>query len=209
MAWLRVERYYEQVLEGEHGSGHDGSQEDPSESAAPRVVHLPMMCQQCGNAPCEPVCPVYATYHNPEGLNIQVYNRCVGTRYCSNNCPYKARRFEWFDYEFPFPLNLQLNPDVTVREKGVMEKCTFCVQRIMKARADANAVGRDVSDGEVTTACAQTCPAEAIVFGNLRDPNSRVSRLARNGRAYHVLGELNTRPVVTYLKEVSRVGEEA
>jgi anaerobic selenocysteine-containing dehydrogenase/Fe-S-cluster-containing dehydrogenase component len=209
MAWLRVERYYEQVLEGEHGSGHDGSQEDPSESAAPRVVHLPMMCQQCGNAPCEPVCPVYATYHNPEGLNIQVYNRCVGTRYCSNNCPYKVRRFEWFDYEFPFPLNLQLNPDVTVREKGVMEKCTFCVQRIMKARADANAVGRDVSDGEVTTACAQTCPAEAIVFGNLRDPNSRVSRLARNGRAYHVLGELNTRPAVTYLKEVSRVGEEA
>ncbi len=215
MAWLRVESYYEHVLEGEHGEGHGGSREaagagaDADESRATHVVHLPMMCQHCGNAPCEPVCPVYATYHNPEGLNVQVYNRCVGTRYCSNNCPYKARRFEWFDYDFPFPLNLQLNPDVTVREKGVMEKCTFCVQRVMKARNDANAEGRDVSDGEVTTACAQTCPAEAIVFGNLRDPSSRVSRLARSGRAYHMLGELNTRPAVTYLKAVSRGSEEA
>jgi molybdopterin-containing oxidoreductase family iron-sulfur binding subunit len=202
MAWLRVESYYERVLEGEgHGS-------DDHDAEASHVVHLPMMCQHCGNAPCEPVCPVYATYHNPEGLNVQIYNRCVGTRYCSNNCPYKARRFEWFDYEYPFPLNLQLNPDVTVREKGVMEKCTFCVQRIMAARNDANAEGRDVADGEFTTACAQTCPAEAIVFGNLRDPQSRVSRLTRSGRAYHVLGELNTRSAVTYLKDVSRGGEE-
>ncbi|UCC72482.1 MAG: 4Fe-4S dicluster domain-containing protein [Gemmatimonadota bacterium] len=209
MAWLRVESYFEQLHEGDaHGNGHGAAQEDGEEVPAPHVVHLPTMCQHCGNAPCEPVCPVYATYHNPEGLNIQVYNRCVGTRYCSNNCPYKARRFEWFDYEVRFPLNLQLNPDVTVREKGVMEKCTFCVQRIMKARNDANAEGRDVDDGEVTPACAQTCPAEAIVFGNLRDPNSRVSRLARSGRAYHLLGELNTRPAVTYLREVSRGGEE-
>jgi len=205
MAWLRVERYYEHVVtEGSQG----GAQAEHGEWEGLHVVHIPMMCQHCGNAPCEPVCPVYATYHNPEGLNVQVYNRCVGTRYCSNNCPYKARRFEWFDYEYPFPLNLQLNPDVTVREKGVMEKCTFCVQRIMKARNDANAEGRDVADGEVTPACAQTCPAEAIVFGNLRDPHSRVSRLARSGRAYHVLGELNTRPAVTYLKEVARVTEE-
>ncbi len=207
MAWLRVESYYEHVSEGAHGNGH-GDSEGAEDESVPLVVHLPAMCQHCGNAPCEPVCPVYATYHNPEGLNIQVYNRCVGTRYCSNNCPYKARRFEWFDYDFPFPLNLQLNPDVTVREKGVMEKCTFCVQRIMKARNDANAEGRDVNDGEVTTACAQTCPANAIVFGNLRDPNSRVSRLTRSGRAYHMLGELNTRPAVTYLKAVSTRGSE-
>jgi molybdopterin-containing oxidoreductase family iron-sulfur binding subunit len=219
MGWIRIDSYYEQVHEGGgHGSegGEDSHGEEGGEVAHEgdgssddfHVVHLPMMCQHCGNAPCEPVCPVYATYHNPEGLNIQVYNRCVGTRYCSNNCPYKARRFEWFDYEYPFPLNLQLNPDVTVREKGVMEKCTFCVQRIMTARNDANAEGRDVADGEFTTACAQTCPADAIVFGNLRDPNSRISRLARSGRAYHILGELNTRPAITYLKDVSRVSSE-
>ncbi|MGD2153397.1 MAG: molybdopterin-dependent oxidoreductase [Gemmatimonadales bacterium] len=208
MAWLRVESYDEHITAAEHGGGHADPEQGAGEPAATHVVHVPVMCQHCGNAPCEPVCPVYATYHNPEGLNVQVYNRCVGTRYCSNNCPYKARRFEWLDYEFPFPLDLQLNPDVTVREKGVMEKCTFCVQRIMKARNDADAEGRDVRDDEVTTACAQTCPAEAIVFGNLRDPNSRVSRLARSGRAYHMLGELNTRPAVTYLKAVSRGSED-
>jgi molybdopterin-containing oxidoreductase family iron-sulfur binding subunit len=208
MALLRIERYYEHVVE-EGANGHGASQAADDSSDDFRVVHLPMMCQHCGNAPCEPVCPVYATYHNPEGLNIQVYNRCVGTRYCSNNCPYKVRRFEWFDYDYPFPLDLQLNPDVTVREKGVMEKCTFCVQRITAGKNSASIEGRDVADGEVTPACAQTCPAEAIVFGNLRDPNSRVSRLARSGRAYHVLGELNTRPAITYLKEVARVTEEA
>ncbi len=203
MAWIRVENYYEHVLE-EAGHGAGGTHGDDAPGDDFHVVHLPMMCQHCGNAPCEPVCPVYATYHNPEGLNVQVYNRCVGTRYCSNNCPYKVRRFEWFTYEFPFPLNLQLNPDVTVREKGVMEKCTFCVQRITAARSAAAQEGREVADGEVTPACAQTCPAEAIVFGNLRDPNSRVSRAARSGLGYHVLGELNTRPAITYLKEVSR-----
>jgi molybdopterin-containing oxidoreductase family iron-sulfur binding subunit len=214
MAWLRLESFYEHVEPGGHGgetAGDDqgnGSHSGNGTSAL-HVVHLPMMCQHCGNAPCEPVCPVYATYHSPEGLNVQVYNRCVGTRYCSNNCPYKARRFEWFDYEYPYPLNLQLNPDVTVREKGVMEKCTFCVQRIAAAKNTANAEGRDVMDGEVTSACAQTCPAEAIVFGNLRDPSSRVSQLARSGRAYHVLGELNTRPAVTYLRAVARDLEEA
>ncbi|MEE8191568.1 MAG: molybdopterin-dependent oxidoreductase [Gemmatimonadales bacterium] len=206
MSWIRVESYNEHLLEE---GGHAGGGEGASSAPPPHVVHLPMMCQQCGNAPCEPVCPVYATYHNPEGLNIQVYNRCVGTRYCSNNCPYKVRRFEWFQFEFPYPLNLQLNPDVTVREKGVMEKCTFCVQRITAAKNTAAIEGREVGDGDVTPACAQTCPAEAIVFGNLRDPNSRVSQLARSGRAYQVLGELNTRPAVTYLKDVSRGGEEA
>jgi molybdopterin-containing oxidoreductase family iron-sulfur binding subunit len=207
MAWLRIENYFEHVIEeAGHGEAHGNGDE---ESEATHVVHLPMMCQHCGNAPCEPVCPVYATYHNPEGLNVQVYNRCVGTRYCSNNCPYKARRFEWFDYDFPFPLNLQLNPDVTVREKGVMEKCTMCVQRVISARNDAAHEGREVADGAVTTACAQTCPADAIVFGNLRDPNSRVSKMSRSGRSYHVLGELHTRPAITYLKVVSRGTEEA
>jgi molybdopterin-containing oxidoreductase family iron-sulfur binding subunit len=208
MAWIRVERYYEQVAtEGGHAVAAHGAAEAGS-AAGFHVVHLPVMCQHCGNAPCEPVCPVYATYHNPEGLNIQVYNRCVGTRYCANNCPYKARRFEWFAYDHPFPLNLQLNPDVTVREKGVMEKCTFCVQRIAAAKNEAKREGRPVEDGEVIPACAQTCPADAIVFGNLRDPQSRVARLARSGRSYHVLGELNTRPAVTYLKEVARGREE-
>jgi molybdopterin-containing oxidoreductase family iron-sulfur binding subunit len=186
MSWLRVYRFYEETED-------DGFQ----------VVHSPMLCQHCGDAPCEPVCPVYATYHNPEGLNVQVYNRCVGTRYCSNNCPYKVRRFNWFDYEHPYPLNLQLNPDVTVRQKGVMEKCTFCVQRINRARIDAKDQGRFVEDGEVVTACQQSCPTEAIVFGNLKDPKSRVSQIARGARAYHALSELGVRPAITYLKGVT------
>ncbi len=208
MSWIRIERYFEGVISDDaHGGGEAETQS--GEAGGDHVVHLPMLCQHCGNAPCEPVCPVYATYHNPEGLNVQVYNRCVGTRYCSNNCPYKVRRFEYFQYDFPFPLNLQLNPDVTVREKGVMEKCTFCVQRVAAAKNVAAAEDRLVSDGEVTPACAQTCPGDAIIFGNLRDPNSRVSKAARSGRAYHVLGELNTRPAITYLKDVNRGAEEA
>jgi len=163
-----------------------------------------MMCQQCDNAPCEPVCPVYASYHTPEGLNAQVYNRCIGTRYCANNCPYKVRRFNWFDYEFPEPLNWQLNPDVTVRTKGVMEKCTFCVQRVVEAKANAKAEGRPVRDGEVTTACQQSCPAQAIVFGDLKDAESRVNKVreAQRVRGYRVLEELNTQPAVVYLKEI-------
>ena len=211
MSWLRIDRYFEHVIEeaGHDGDGHgESSHGAESDSEGTHVVHLPMLCQHCGNAPCEPVCPVYATYHNAEGLNVQVYNRCVGTRYCSNNCPYKVRRFEYFDFDFPYPLNLQLNPDVTVREKGVMEKCSFCVQRILAARDTAFAEGREVADGEVTPACAQTCPGDAIIFGNLRDPNSRVSRASRSGRGYHVLGELYTRPAITYLKEVARSAEE-
>jgi molybdopterin-containing oxidoreductase family iron-sulfur binding subunit len=186
MAWLRIERYYEDTPLGVE------------------TRFAPMLCQHCSSAPCETVCPVYATYHNPEGLNVQVYNRCVGTRYCSNNCPYKVRAFNWFGYEFPSPLNWQLNPDVSVRSKGVMEKCTFCVQRIRAARDLARDENRDLRDGDVVSACAQACPTRAIVFGDLGDPASEVSRLARGARGYRVFESLNTLPAITYLKKVSR-----
>jgi anaerobic selenocysteine-containing dehydrogenase/Fe-S-cluster-containing dehydrogenase component len=185
MGWLRVERY----LGDEPGGPLD-----------PQI--LLMLCQHCTNAPCEPVCPVYATYHTAEGLNAQVYNRCVGTRYCNNNCPYKVRVFNWRDPRFPEPLNMQLNPDVTVRSRGVMEKCTFCVQRIRYAEDRARLEGRPVHDGEVVTACAQTCPTRAIVFGDANDPESRVSRLAREPRGFRVLEDLNTQPAITYLARV-------
>jgi molybdopterin-containing oxidoreductase family iron-sulfur binding subunit len=172
-----------------------------------------MLCQQCGAAPCEPVCPVIATYHNPEGLNGMIYNRCIGTRYCSNNCPYKVRRFNWFDYgieNWPDPMRLGLNPDVTVRGQGVMKKCTFCIQRVQSARQLAKDEGRPIADGEVTPACAQTCPTQAITFGNLRDEQSRASRQAEEAgsRGYHALHVLNTRPAVTYLAKVNRAPAE-
>ena len=185
MSWIRIERF----VEDEDGPG-----------AGNRF--LPMLCQHCDHAPCESVCPTYATYHTDEGLNAQVYNRCVGTRYCANNCPYKVRRFNWFQPEAPAPLDLQLNPDVTARTAGVMEKCTFCVQRIKEGQDHARDAGRLPRDGDITPACAQTCPAQAIVFGDLNDPASRVSRAAADPRAYRVLDELNTRPAVTYLKKV-------
>jgi molybdopterin-containing oxidoreductase family iron-sulfur binding subunit len=185
MSWIRIERYFEE-------ENHDDS----------NIRFIPMLCQHCDNAPCEPVCPVYATYHNPEGLNVMVYNRCVGTRYCSNNCVYKVRRFNWFGYRWPEPLNWQLNPDVTVRSKGVMEKCTFCVQRIRFGEDRARDEGRDVRDGEITPACAQACPTKAIVFGDLKDPESEVSRLSKDERGYGVLADLNTHPSITYLKKV-------
>ena len=186
MAWLRIERFVEQG------------------PAGPDNRFLPMLCQHCDHAPCESVCPTYATYHTDEGLNAQIYNRCVGTRYCANNCPYKVRRFNWFDPEFPAPLDRQLNPDVTTRTVGVMEKCTFCVQRIREGQDRAQDAGRGPRDGDITPACAQTCPAEAIVFGDLNDPASRVSRLAADRRAYRVLESLNTRPAVSYLRKVRR-----
>jgi len=163
-----------------------------------------MMCQQCDYAPCESVCPVFAAYHTEEGLNGQIYNRCVGTRYCSNNCPYKVRRFNWYPGQFPAPLDWQLNPDVTVRSKGVMEKCTFCVQRIVQGKDRARREGRPVADGEIVPACAQSCPTRAIVFGDLKDPSSRVSRLSKDSRRYRVFEELNTRPAVTYLERTRR-----
>jgi len=194
MSWLRIERYYTSG-DGSHPVG---------------AVVAPMLCQQCGNAPCEPVCPVYAAYHTPDGLNGQVYNRCVGTRYCANNCPYKVRYFNWYNYaeqggeweSWPDPLNMLLNPDVTVREKGVMEKCTFCVQRIRGAQNRARLEDRNVQDGEITPSCAQACPSEAIVFGDLHDKTSRVAALAQDPRGYHVLAGLNTRPAITYLAKV-------
>ncbi len=198
MSWLRIERY----LEGEGDTF--------------QVLMQPMFCQHCGNAGCEPVCPVYATYHNPDGLNAQIYNRCVGTRYCSNNCGYKVRRFNWFNYEFEAPLHLQLNPDVTVRSKGVMEKCTFCVQRIQRAKMAAHSEGRELRDGEVTPACVQTCPTQALTFGNLADPNSAVSKRAQRQeeqaqqrvRQYEVLAELRNLPAVTYLAKVTLTPHE-
>jgi molybdopterin-containing oxidoreductase family iron-sulfur binding subunit len=213
MPWLRIERYvgegYRQLETGRPGP------QNHEELGNTDVRNSPMMCQHCGAAPCEPVCPVFATYHAPSGLNGMIYNRCIGTRYCSNNCPYKVRRFNWFDYQiegWPEPWPLMLNPDVTVRGQGVMEKCTFCVQRIQAARLAGKAEGREVLDGEVRTACQQTCPTNAIVFGNLKDEKSSVrERTEQNPqRAYRALHVLNTRPAVTYLAKLERKeGHEA
>jgi molybdopterin-containing oxidoreductase family iron-sulfur binding subunit len=210
MPWLRIERYIG-AGEPELAAGRRRA-EDLERLGDVDVRHLPMLCQQCGAAPCEPVCPVLATYHNPEGLNGMIYNRCIGTRYCSNNCPYKVRRFNYFDYQiegWPDPMRLMLNPDVTVRGQGVMEKCTFCAQRIESARQDAKHAGRPIADGEITPACVQTCPTRALTFGNLKDAGSAVSRQVESEpvRAYHALHVLNTRPGITYLAKVRRGGE--
>ncbi len=191
MHWMRIDRYY---------SGEEGQID---------VAHQPFMCQQCDHAPCETVCPVLATVHSEEGLNQQIYNRCVGTRYCANNCPYKTRRFNWFDYPHDDKLqNMALNPDVAVRTRGVMEKCTFCVQRIQAAKIEAKQRGEKVADGAIQTACQQSCPAHAIVFGDRNDPKSRVSQLLRSGRNYAVLGEFNFQPSVGYLKIVRNRAED-
>ena len=223
MHWLRMERYWDEPDLGEERVSdyqHHGSS------------FVPMMCQQCNAATCEPVCPVAATYHTPDGLNAQVYNRCIGSRYCSNNCPYRLRYFNFYSYyeeSWPSPLNLQLNPDLSVRDKGVMEKCTFCVQRIRTGKDKAQREGRQVQDGDIQTACAQTCPTSAIVFGdllNLHDPasgnaDSKAAQLWRKHqvelgktrqnkqtadlRGYRILESLNTDPCVMYLERVRDV----
>lgn len=190
MAWIRIERYWE------------------GEFPNIKARFLPMLCQHCGNAPCEPVCPVFATYHNQDGLNVQVYNRCIGTRYCANNCPYHARFFNFWDPKWPEPLANGLNPDVTVRSKGIMEKCTFCVQRINRAVRAARLSGQPLKDGDVVPACAQACPTEALVFGDLNDPNSRAAKLAKSDRAYRVLEHLGTDPGVIYLKRIDLEASE-
>ena len=162
-----------------------------------------MLCQHCDDAPCETACPVFATYHNQDGLNTQIYNRCIGTRTCAVYCPYEVRYFNWFTYTWDEPLEQQLNPDVSVREKGVMEKCTFCIQRIRIAKDIAKDDDRRrVRDGEVVPACVQSCPTEAMVFGNSNDPESKVSKMMNNPRGYKVLEELGTTPSIVYLKKV-------
>jgi len=187
-SWLRIERY----VEGEYPDV--------------KVKFIPVMCQHCGKAPCETGCPVYATYHNQDGLNVQVYNRCVGTFTCATYCPYDVRRFNWRTYKFEQPLDNQLNPDVTVREMGVMEKCTFCIQRIRVAKDKAKDEGREVQDGEIQPACVQSCPTGAMTFGDLQDPSSKVAKLAKSPRRYRLLEELNTDPSVIYLKRVMNDG---
>jgi molybdopterin-containing oxidoreductase family iron-sulfur binding subunit len=184
MFWMRIDRYFVG---------------DPSE---PDSVHIPVLCQHCDNAPCETVCPVAATVHSSEGTNDMIYNRCVGTRYCSNNCPYKVRRFNWFNYPrmnpqlAASPMQMQLNPEVTVRARGVMEKCSFCTQRIQQGKTRAKLEERKVRDGEIQTACQQSCPTNAIVFGDVNDPESQVSKLLKDPRHYGLLEDLNTRPAV-------------
>ena len=182
MHWIRVERYWE------------GEFPDVS------VKFRPVLCQQCDSAPCEPVCPTYASHHNEEGLNAQVYNRCIGTRYCANACPYNVRFFNFYNPVWDKPLHLQLNPDVSVREVGVMEKCTFCVQRIKAGKINASAENRPLKDGEIKPACVQSCTANALVFGDLDDPESEVSRLSRSPRGSKLLEEYGTKPKVTYLQ---------
>jgi molybdopterin-containing oxidoreductase family iron-sulfur binding subunit len=196
MHWIRVDRYFQ------------------GEPDNPRSVHQVVACHHCENAPCEQVCPVAATVHSHEGLNDMVYNRCVGTRYCSNNCPYKVRRFNYFNYHKDLEghekevLKLVYNPEVTVRSRGVMEKCTYCVQRIQATKIVAKNAGRPIADGEIRTACQQVCPAQAIEFGDLADPASRVAKARGAGRAYEMLAELNVKPRTSYLARIRNPNPE-
>ena len=194
--WIRIERYWE------------------GEFPDVKARFVPILCQHCADAPCEPVCPVYATYHNPEGLNVQVYNRCIGTRFCANGCPYQVRFFNFWEPAWPESLTNQLNPDVTVRSRGIMEKCTFCVQRIRRSAREADAEGRVLEDGarEANPACVNACPTDALVFGDFKNPDSKVSKikekeLGDHGRGYHMLESLGTHPSVVYLKKVDEHAE--
>lgn len=232
MHWLRIERYWDEPqLQSVSGGFKKNFRELAAEPGLPGsdtqefgASFLPMMCQNCMAATCEPVCPVAATYHTPDGLNAQVYNRCIGSRYCSNNCPYRLRYFNWYSYyesSWPAPLHMQLNPDITVRDKGVMEKCTFCVQRIRVAKDKARMEDRKLGDFEFQTACQQTCPTSAIVFGDLMNEESKVAKLWKAHqvelgktqqhktdaavRGYRVLEALNTDPKVMYLERVREV----
>ena len=191
--WIRIERYWE------------------GEFPNVKARFIPVLCQHCSDAPCEPVCPVFATYHNAEGLNVQVYNRCIGTRFCANNCPYHVRFFNFWEPSWPESLKNQLNPDVTVRSRGIMEKCTFCIQRIRRSTRDAKLEERELEDGarELNPACVNACPTDTLVFGDLNDPDSRVAKmnekeLGDHGRGYHLLEELGTEPNVLYLKKVDK-----
>jgi len=195
--WIRIERYWE------------------GEFPDVKARFIPILCQHCGNAPCEPVCPVFATYHNPDGLNVQVYNRCIGTRFCANNCPYHVRFFNFWEPAWPETLKNQLNPDVTVRSRGIMEKCTFCIQRIRRTTMEADKDGREIDEGarELNPACVNACPTDTLVFGDLNDPNSKVARLRKKelgeeGRGYGLLEKLGTEPNVTYLKKVDVEAKE-
>ena len=195
--WIRVERYWE------------------GEFPDVKARFIPILCQHCGAAPCEPVCPVFATYHNEEGMNVQVYNRCIGTRFCANNCPYHVRYFNFWEPEWPDSLKNQLNPDVTVRSRGIMEKCTFCIQRIRRSKREASRDGVEVQDEarNINPACVNACPTDTLYFGDFNDPNSKVSKLKKkelgdHGRGYKLLDELGTDPNVIYLKKVDPSAKE-
>jgi molybdopterin-containing oxidoreductase family iron-sulfur binding subunit len=215
MHWMRIDRYYSSELKNVREGKKQGlnkinsylEMENPEDN--PQTVHMPMMCQHCNHAPCETVCPVAATTHSSEGLNQMTYNRCIGTRYCANNCPYKVRRFNWFNYQAYKKFKhisvsqqemgrMVLNPDVTVRARGVMEKCSMCVQRIQEGKLDAKKAGTPVPDGSIVTACSEACPTNAITFGDLNDKKAEVSKLAKNNRAYNALEEVGVQPNMYY-----------
>jgi Fe-S-cluster-containing dehydrogenase component len=225
MHWIRIDRYYS--FNTEEGAGHEEAHGEHSTGISSvskeddiahlenldnvSVVHQPMLCQHCDHAPCETVCPVLATVHSSDGLNHMAYNRCVGTRYCANNCPYKVRRFNWFNYwndsRFDNYLNneftqLMLNPDVTARSRGVMEKCTMCIQRIQGGKLKAKLEKRPLKDGEIKMACQEACSANAIIFGDGNDPNSEVAKALRSERVYYVLEEINTQPGIGYMTKI-------